>query len=319
MKLLCSLSLIFTASLCFAQRQNVYFLKNNGDYVPIRDSADFIRIVREPDSASVLFNVFEYYPNGKSKRVGKASSADPLKLEGSCTSYYKNGTKEKTCHYKNGSLVGSEFNYYPNGKIYLVKEYFDNQEKKWNGDKNYLIKESNDSLGTALIKEGNGHYIVYNDTFTEITEEGSIKNGIKDSLWTGEYKNIHTTFKETYRNGELITGTATFEDGQTSTYTKSRNVPPEFKGGISNFGRYLSRNIRYPKEALQLGIKGRVILSFVVEKNGQVADLKVSRSVNYYLDKEALRVLQESPTWVPGTQFGRPVRVLYSVPVNFAL
>jgi TonB family protein len=319
MKLLSTLSLLFMATLCFAQRQNVYFLKNNGDYVTVRDSADFIRIVREPDQGTALYNVFDYYLNGKTKRIGKSQTIEPLKMDGQCINYYKNGNRKILSDYKNGSIVGDEYTFYPNGKVYLLKEYPETPDAKWHGDKSYLIKMCNDSLGTTLVKDGNGHYVGYNDTFTEIVEQGAIKNGKRDSLWKGNFKVNHTTFQENYDNGALISGTATFEDGQTSTYTKSREVAPEFKGGVNAFAKYLSSNIHYPQEAMQRGTQGRVILSFVVEKTGKLADLKVSKSVTYSLDNEALRVLQESPVWVPGTQFGRPVRVKYSVPVSFTL
>jgi TonB family protein len=96
-------------------------------------------------------------------------------------------------------------------------------------------------------------------------------------------------------------------------------VPPQFKGGVPGFGRYLSNHIEYPTYARQNNIQGRVVLTFVVEKSGQVTEVKVTKSVSKELDAEAARVLNASPKWVPGTRFGRAVRVIYSVPVAFAL
>jgi hypothetical protein len=103
MKRLLFLAAILWATGCFSQRQNVYFLKNNGKYVSQRDSADYIRIVREPDSASVLYNVFEFYLNGTQKLLGKSKTIDPPRYEGQCLEYYANGTKESITNYQTGS------------------------------------------------------------------------------------------------------------------------------------------------------------------------------------------------------------------------
>lgn len=87
-----------TCFLClnsFAQRQNIYLLKNNGRYVTERDSADYTRIVREPDSGTVLYNVLEYYLDGNPKLIGKSSEVDPIKLEGMTISYYPNKIKNE--------------------------------------------------------------------------------------------------------------------------------------------------------------------------------------------------------------------------------
>jgi len=94
---------------------------------------------------------------------------------------------------------------------------------------------------------------------------------------------------------------------------------PEFKGGINAFGKFLATNIRYPKDAREKNIQGRVIATFVVEKDGSLSDFKVLRGIGYGCDEEAIRVLKLSPEWKPGTQNGRVVRVQYSVPISFTL
>jgi TonB family protein len=319
MKLILTLITLLTASASFAQRQNVYFLKNNGKYVDSRDSADYIRIVREPDSASTLYNVFEYYLNGKMKLVGKSSTIDPPVFEGQCAGFYKSGLKRILTNYKKGLEVGSEYQFYPNGKPYLVKEYPDNNDRYNNINNNFLIMDNLDSLGTVLVEKGNGYYKGYDNEFKYINEEGPIKSGKRDGLWKGDFKNTKTTFAETYENGSLITGTATFEDGKTTTYVKSRGVPPQFKGGLEAFSRYLGSNIQYPDDARANNVQGKVILTFIVEKDGKISNVTVSKSVSPSIDTEAVRVIKNSPAWVPGIQFGHPVRVWYNVPVSFAL
>lgn len=94
---------------------------------------------------------------------------------------------------------------------------------------------------------------------------------------------------------------------------------PSFPGGISGLRTYLNQNIRYPAEAQENCVQGRVVVSFVVEKDGHISDVTVLRSVDPSLDKEAVRVVKNMPRWTPGKQGGEPVRVRYNVPVSFRL
>lgn len=94
---------------------------------------------------------------------------------------------------------------------------------------------------------------------------------------------------------------------------------PEFPGGIAECLKFLSKNIKYPIISQENGVQGRVIVQFVVNKDGSIVDPVVVRSVDPYLDKEALRVIKMMPKWKPGQQRGKPVRVKYTVPVTFKL
>lgn len=99
----------------------------------------------------------------------------------------------------------------------------------------------------------------------------------------------------------------------------SVEVLPKFPGGDEAFGKYLSRNIKYPPLARENNITGRVFVSFVVEKDGRLTDIKVVRGLGYGTDEEAVRVLKNSPKWSPGVQNGREVRVQYTIPIFFQL
>ena len=95
---------------------------------------------------------------------------------------------------------------------------------------------------------------------------------------------------------------------------------PEFPGGQQALFRFLSENVKYPVIAQENGIQGRVICQFVVNKDGSIVDVEVVRSGgDPSLDKEAVRVIKSMPKWKPGKQRGKPVRVKYTVPVNFKL
>ncbi len=94
---------------------------------------------------------------------------------------------------------------------------------------------------------------------------------------------------------------------------------PEFPGGMGALMQFLGKNIKYPTIAQENGVQGRVIVQFVVNKDGSIVDPVVVRSVDPYLDKEALRVIKTMPKWKPGMQRGKAVRVKYTVPVTFKL
>ena len=94
---------------------------------------------------------------------------------------------------------------------------------------------------------------------------------------------------------------------------------PQFPGGQQALFEYLSKNIKYPVIAEENGVQGRVIVTFVVERDGSITDVKVVKSVDPSLDKEAQRVVKAMPHWIPGKQNGSAVRVKYRVPVTFRL
>jgi len=96
---------------------------------------------------------------------------------------------------------------------------------------------------------------------------------------------------------------------------------PTFNGGdpATEFRKYIAQNLRYPEIAAENGISGRVIVQFAVNRTGQVVDAVVVRSVDPALDKEAIRVVMSSPKWEPGKQRGKPVKVLFTFPINFVL
>ena len=104
-----------------------------------------------------------------------------------------------------------------------------------------------------------------------------------------------------------------------STIYNSVQEPPVYPGGMSNFARYLGASIRYPMYSREHNIQGRVIIQFIVEKDGRLSNIHILRSVSPDIDQEAMRVMQGCPNWVPGTQSGKPVRVKFTIPLNFQL
>lgn len=94
---------------------------------------------------------------------------------------------------------------------------------------------------------------------------------------------------------------------------------PQFPGGDLALRQWIASNIKYPVIAAENGIQGRVFVQFVVNTDGSITDVRVARGVDPSLDQEAIRVVRTLPKWKPGKQRGKPVRVSYTVPINFQL
>lgn len=109
--------------------------------------------------------------------------------------------------------------------------------------------------------------------------------------------------------------TVTYTDEKGNTHQKKKVCPP----GQAGLFQYLSNTIQYPVVAEENGVQGRVIVTFVVERDGSITDVKVVKSVAPSLDREAVRVVRSMPKWTPGKQKGDAVRVKYTMPVTFRL
>ena len=94
---------------------------------------------------------------------------------------------------------------------------------------------------------------------------------------------------------------------------------PEFTGGHAAFVKFLTRNLRYPEGAVERDIQGKVLVSFIIEKDGRLSNIKIIRGIGNGCDEEAIRVLEKSPKWKPGVQNKQNVRVAYTLPINFSL
>jgi len=104
----------------------------------------------------------------------------------------------------------------------------------------------------------------------------------------------------------------------TKNFTSVEQVP-EFPGGFQAFANYLSKNIKYPEIADLIGVNGKVIVSFVVERDGKITNVVPRNCIGAGCESEAVKVVEMSPAWHPGIQNSKPVRVAYSVPINFSI
>ncbi|MBI5540355.1 MAG: energy transducer TonB [Bacteroidia bacterium] len=94
---------------------------------------------------------------------------------------------------------------------------------------------------------------------------------------------------------------------------------PEYPGGIEAMNKWIAENVKYPEIAKENGVTGKVFIQFVIDKDGKVSNVQLLRGVDPYLDKEALRVISAMPSWTPGKQRGKTVKVSFQIPINFKL
>lgn len=121
------------------------------------------------------------------------------------------------------------------------------------------------------------------------------------------------------RQAAVTTGDNSLAGGDDDKVYNTVEEMPEFPGGQNALMRWLADNLKYPMEAAEAGIQGRVVVKFVIDKNGNVTNPTVARSVCDALDAEALRIVRSMPKWTPGKQDGKCVAVEYSLPVVFRI
>lgn len=308
--------------MCFAQKQYVFLLKNNGDHVHTKDSMDYIRVVKGPIEGTKFYNVGEYYPSGEPKSIGQSSGIDPLALEGNYITYWPGGKIKSTSVYKHNRVSGDISDFFRNSQLHAILTYTPPDSATLNDEPAKLpdiyFKTCNDSTGKALLVNGNGYYIDYDDSGLKITEEGPVKDGKRVGEWKGTGEGGKVTFKETYDDsGQLILGTSTDLNG---TYTyKTRFISAQYPGGTKALDYYLARTIRYPGIARENNIQGKVIIGFTVNNSGKLENVEVHQTVSREIDAESLKALKASTGWLPAMAYGRNVSQLFFVPISFSL
>lgn len=207
------------------------------------------------------------------------------------------------------SILNGPYFEYQGGKISLSGSYM-NGNKTGSWLRNYpegQLMESETYSGNRLSGPFTSYY-----PNGKIMEQGNYADG----RMTGDWK----LYGE---EGQLIS-IKVFKDGVPSTPDKSNIkllnlIPPQFPGGMKIFYQYLARNIRYPAEALNARLTGKVYFLLTIDKEGSPKDFKVISSPGDSLTAEAKRVVMSSPKWIPATEDGKPVDMKQTLNINFSL
>jgi len=327
MKRLLLLISIFTSSFftaLLAQERIISYYKEDGSKVSNRESAYFYGVVT-PNDQSTLFSYNEYYSKDNTPKVVatlKNSSNINTKV-GLYESFYPNGKLREKKHYNNfHKLVDSAYSYYDTGILKAVLFYtkptdgYILPEKQGGKEDNTQYILVQDSTGRKLVENGKGIFVITGSSKKNPdTEQGQLLNHKRDGLWTGNFGSF--TFKETWQNGKLLQGVSTDSLGGTIDYNESTlSVEPDYPGGINALRATVGNNFHYPKEAMDVGVSGTVVVDFLVEKDGQMSSFKVKQDIGYKTGAAAIQAIKKARgTWSPGVRRGRPVRVAYSLPI----
>jgi TonB family protein len=149
------------------------------------------------------------------------------------------------------------------------------------------------------------------DAFTEITDNAKIPDELNE-------KPVTVVLKESKKIDDDNKAKDTVKRVDPVAFS-AVDAPPRFPGGVESFYMFLRKNIRYPAIMREKYIQGRVIITFVVETDGSLSDIKAIRGPGYGSEEESIRVISLSPRWIPGVQNGKQVRVQYTVPISFTL
>jgi len=280
-----------------------------------KDSADhFLQIMFPADSSSgiKINKVKEFSLDGHLKLIGTAiiiinASIADLKFVGPRIDYYPNGHKKSVTDYRNG-FAAIERLYYPNGKLYAVYD-MKNPVRP-------LLIECHDITGKMLSEKGDGNWIEYDGDFKKEIKEGAIKDSLEEGEWhiLADNSIKYTTI---YKHGIDISSTD--PNWEVNRVFMSVEQEPHFKTGSTGFNHYLAKAVKFSAFDRQNGTQGKVIITFVVEKDGTLSNVRALRGPTQTMMNAGVEAVQQSPPWIPGTQNGKPVRVQYTISFAFSL
>lgn len=307
--ILCSLLFLLVPKLCISQTSSIdrkIYLDSTCNETK-SDNYKYYRIIKDYYSDKDLYEIKDYYKSGILQMEGTSKTKDDLTEVGEFIFYYENGNKKAVKNYKKSRLNGKCSEWYENGNKKLEGECIED-EKTFFGD--LKVFQFWNSKNVQTVIDGNGDYEEIRETFYA---SGKVKEGFKDGVWEGSDKKIGYTFKENYENQKLISGVS-IDSNKVSHDYKVLEKRPEPKNGYEHFYKYIGKKMNIPNNPKN--ISGKVILKFIVDKEGKIIEPKIIKSIGYGVDEEAVRVLMAYSDWIAGEQRGRKVRCSFSLPIS---
>ena len=288
--------------------------------------ADFYRLIITPDSAEADFIVEDYYKNGQPMFTGKYKRGLGFgingrgTLEGSCISFFADGKTRSTVTYSNGEKAGIEHLYFPNGQLYAVCKYdeFGFSDHGPTYERKHYV-DCYTSSGTSTCVKGNGQWTDYDQNFTSIISQGTIKKGRQDGDWKGTIRSGGDSIKYilTYKNGEFIGGTGFDKSGKACPFTREIE-PASCRLGMVDYLSLIRSRINLPKD--QNGKKMPLedfTLSFVIETDGQLSHIEAIGSTDSAFNESLQSAVLKSGSWTPRKYLGIPFRTKITVPLKY--
>ncbi|GEL10567.1 Antitoxin component YwqK of the YwqJK toxin-antitoxin module [Flavobacterium glycines] len=296
---------------------NIIFAQNNLNKTIYLDSlwketskenCKYYRIVKDYYNDKEIYRFEDYYKNGTLQMEGDSKSKDILLSEGEFIYYYENGNKKNITTYIKGRPAGKSYSWYENGNKKAEQEYITQQKDELKSDLITIQYWQEDNIQTVI--NGNGYI---DEKGEKIQEKGNIKNGLKEGIWKGNDFQYKLSFTEDYKNGKLKKGASIDSLLVKNTYYEVFDYPRP-KNGMQHFYAYLAKKFNIPKE--KENISGKILLTFIINKDGSTDKIRIAKSLDEVLDNEAIRLISEYPEWVSGKYRGIPARVEFSIPIR---
>lgn len=271
----------------------------------------YIRIIKDSKILNKeSYEIKDFYKSGKIAASGATLTYLGTIKTGLFICFYENGKRKSIANYKSDKPYGVYYEFYENGNKKLEGEWVDDYKTVI---PNLRIKNYWDSNTNQTIKDGNGYYEeIYNIDEFKGFSKGKIKNNLKDSTWIGEFKKPKFTFIEDYKNGKFISGVS-IDSNKVEHKYKDIEIHSLPKKGMIDFNKHIARTFNIPKVE---GLKGKIYVTFIVETDGSINDVKVLRDLGYDTGKEAIKAISSYKDWLPGEQRGIKVRARFSLPIN---
>jgi antitoxin component YwqK of YwqJK toxin-antitoxin module len=297
--------------MCFqtvkAQKRDtvLLYMTNHDEIVQTKDSADYLlQIIMPPDmnNGVKINSVKEFYLDGNQKLIGTAiiivnDRVADLKFVGPRIDYYLNGRKKSITNYKNG-FTGVKRLFFSQGGLYTIEDMTNPVHP--------LFIECHDTTGNILSKKGNGNWIKYDKDFKNKIEEGAVQDSLQEGEWH-ELVNDSIKYITIYKNGEPISST------DPNCIFDKVEKEPYFKTGSSDFMESTAKALKFPAFDIQYHTWGKIIITFVVEKDGSLSNVIALRGPTQTIMDAAIEAVKQSPKWIPGVQNGLPARTRFTV------
>ncbi len=306
--------ILFSSLVIWAQKTaRVYY---TSDEIATSDSvtADFYLDIQM--HGDTLYRYTEYSKSGVRRAEGFANKAVPyLQRHREYTAYYPNQEKKSMGNYNSSAPIGIWRKFYQNGNVEEVGVWVKNIRPNESPTR-YEVVTYADSVGQLLVAKGSGSFTKYFSN-GKISETGTYREGLKDSVWVGYFENGDRYYEETYLAGILQSGKSVDKEGNSYSYTIAED-PVSYKAG--HIFQFLAKTVKYPIQALRMGIRGVVMISFLVNQEGMINDLKVHASPDASLTEETVRALSlTSGGWKPAMLRGQIIAQRYKFPMSFSM
>ncbi|MCL9806767.1 TonB family protein [Flavobacterium amniphilum] len=334
MKNILRVALLLATNILLAQNENDKKIFLDSLSIPTTEEGHhYIRIIKDFATDKEKYEVTDYYRSGQKKKEFTVKDKEgPLSPVGDFTEYNENGNKElefkssnsekgidiSTKWHKNGKLkeeVHSDKStkksllrlYYENGNKQSVEiRDFDSQD---NSNNKIAQAWSKDNIQT--VKDGKG---IYNIENASVKIYGTVADSLKQGEWTELNKENNEKYHETFDKGKFIKGEFTDSNGEKTIYTELW-IQAKPEKGIQDFGQFIAKNFIYTAEARRMNIEGKIIVEFIVEKDGNIDNIRIFKGLNHGLDQQAIKAVSLYEKWIPGKVRGKNARFRFALPI----